>query len=209
MMRAEREDAPARVQRRQSNIGRWLFTAALVIGSVSAWVFMLKHGQPIVINLDELRRAIQLGDEPAPWLEQQTSATQHAPREWQAPPPMQFPKHREHEAPEPTYRPAAPQALPAPSQSQPQQQPKQNARVLKRDTWEWQLPFEKINGEMTWVVVNGKVDTSSICKNETLGRVRHEDCRKGAVATFARRCSLLNERSSCDAVEQHKLRQWW
>ena len=77
------------------------------------------------------------------------------------------------------------------------------------DTWERQLPFDTIGGVMTWVVINGKVDTGSICKNETLGRVRYEDCRVAAVATFKKRCQLLKERSSCDAVEQHKLRQWW
>jgi len=209
-MKAEREDAPARVRQRQGSFGRWLFAIALVIGSASAWMFMLKHGQPIVINLDELRKAIRIGDEPTPWLEQQTRIEQPAPREWQAPPPMQFPGERHSNEAQPTYRAIAPPVTHTPREpDQPRQTPRQETRVLQRDTWERQLPFEKITGEMTWVVVNGKVDTHSICKNETLGRVRHEDCRAAAVATFERRCQLMGEASSCDAVKRHRQRQWW
>jgi len=203
-MKAEKDDAPHQVHNR--NRSRWRFLAILGIGSATFWTAVFMFAKPITINLTELSKAIQIGDKPAPW-PQPPHVRQPAQREWQAPPPMQFPERREYNAPNQTYRPAPQVATPAPKRQT--QKPAMEIKIQKKDRWVWRLPLREYEGDMTWIEVNGKVDSRSICMNETVGRLRYEDCRKGAVATFERRCSRLNDKASCNAVARHKMREWW
>ena len=45
-----------------------------------------------------------------------------------------------------------------------------------------------VSGQFTYLVKNGRVDTSSVCANEPYGTLRYRDCRKGAKQYFQRRC---------------------
>lgn len=53
-----------------------------------------------------------------------------------------------------------------------------------------------IGGRFSYQVKNGRIDTSSVCKNEKYGTFRYRDCRKGAKEYFARACNAGN-REAC------------
>ena len=55
----------------------------------------------------------------------------------------------------------------------------------------------RIGGQFSYQVVNGRIDTSTVCQNETRGSIRYRDCRKGAKKYFNDNCGL--NRMFCSA----------
>lgn len=91
-MKADRDDAPYHVRNQRSN--RWRFLAILGIGSAATWAAMFMFAKPITIDVGQLQKAIQIGNQEdiqrqrieaeraralAEFLEKQQSAPPHQP----------------------------------------------------------------------------------------------------------------------------------
>lgn len=75
----------------------------------------------------------------------------------------------------------------------------------KRAPWQWTSVASgtggkgrTIGGQFLYQVNNGRVDTSSVCKNEDYGSLRYRDCRKGAKAYFVTQCNA-GSKEACSA----------
>lgn len=65
--------------------------------------------------------------------------------------------------------------------------------------WKWESVAvgtggrkKTIGGVFHYQIINGKVDTASVCRNETYGSIRYRDCRKAAKKYFSEQCRKGN-----------------
>lgn len=207
-MKADRDDAPYHVRNQRNN--GWRFLAILGIGSAATWAAIFMFAKPITIDVGQLQKAIQIGNQEdiqkqrieaeqaralAEFLEKQQSTPPHQP-----PPGMH------------AHRPAPP-----PAEHQPRQtvfndqnysprtdintmegvklgmvsEPKRQKRRIRRgpEYWEWKSSNTRETGRLYWDEVDGRIEWDSVCDVEKYGSFRYRDCRKAAKVTFARICS--------------------
>lgn len=75
--------------------------------------------------------------------------------------------------------------------------------ITKTAPWSWEthsagqgMRKGRVSGRFSYQVTNGRIDTSSVCKNEARGSIRYRDCRKGAKAYFKNQCRA-GSREAC------------
>ena len=95
-----------------------------------------------------------------------------------------------------TPRPVANTMQPPParyyaSNSSSNTQKRSETRETNMSNWTWENGHNKqrVGGQFQWIVVNDKIDFSSVCQNYKRGSFIYRDCRKGAKVAFKQMCS--------------------
>ncbi|MNZ80264.1 hypothetical protein D3C78_988940 [compost metagenome] len=221
-MKAERDDAPHYLRNRKSD--RWRFLAILGIGSAATWAAIFMFAKPITIDVNQLQKAITVGDQDAArqqsredekaralakFLAEQQNAPHHQPAPGMhayRPAPPAEPQHRQTVFNDQNYRPRTDintiEGVKLGIVGQPQKQPITTPKPQKNhviDSWQWDTGA----GMLSWEEVDGKIDFNMICAQEKYGSFRYRDCRKAAKDTFKRRCGQ-GDKASCHAVNQYR-----
>lgn len=209
-MKADRDDAPYHVRNQRSN--RWRFLAILGIGSAATWAAMFMFAKPITIDVGQLQKAIQIGNQEdiqkqrieaeraralAEFLEKQQSTPPHQPPPGMhahrpAPPPAER-QPRQTVFNDQNYRPRTDIntiSMQSTGMTRSEQTPRNQQTRIRQgpERWEWESSTSREAGLLFWNEVNGQIEWSSVCDNERYGSFRYRDCRKAAKVTFARIC---------------------
>jgi hypothetical protein len=94
--------------------------------------------------------------------------------------------------------------LPPPPRSAYQQpRPPQVRETTRSARWAWKDRETFERGTFQWRESDGRIDSGSVCMNETRGSLRYRSCRKGAKEAFAKLCRERRDPAACHAQNNY------
>lgn len=192
-MKAEREDAPPRIQHRQQS-SPWRLLAILGAGAAITWAGIALWAKPVTIDVQQQATHIE-DDRNAKKARALQQLLEQERRNAPTPTPA---GERQTVFNAQNYRPPRTDintmdgvklAIIKPEQEHSSRAAPKREHV--QDVWP--------GGLLTWTVEDGQIDPNTVCAQEKYGSLRYRDCRKAAKETFKRRCEH-GDQASCHAT---------
>lgn len=223
-MRTDWDDAPAHIRSKR----RSPLKTILIIGIAAAiaWALALKYGNPIQIDLNQLKQAIRINGQPLfgspspaipppPVQSEPRQLTEEQIREAIRQAEMRRLEevekierqraqsgNRINDFNDGNYRPKQPVNIytPPPSQTIAQQRPQQrrNEPAQERTLQTIKSWDGSTAYRAQWISVNNYIDSSSVCANYRRGSIEYRECRKGAKQHYHEECRRWRKQYELD-----------